>query len=543
MSDRPALEEEGCERLGDARRQKTPFERNMREGYFFAAPHRARSVLSTTRISENKPQDEGELNMSFAMEVSADFPTVIINTFLPEATPWAVRAAGWGIPDEVKSQANKLASDGTDTIFKAISASNFYAECGKGFTPDLALGIAALWIKEGTGVQPIHCQAIPIRELELNLNADGEVDDRFVVRWIKARHLKVVLKGVSLPADIAALVDKDPQQAVSVVWGFWRLYDDAGDEQWQHVVLVNDKLVNSSVLKGVGSCPLVVGRFNPSPEWAWGVGPLIQALPDLRHLDELVGAKIENLDQSLRPAITFPDDSFVNIEEGIEGGKAYPVRPGTAADVRNIYTPNPPDAAIYDRQDIEQRIKRLFFLDWPEQRGDTPPTATQWLDQMTMAQRRIGTPGLPFWREFCAGSFLRFQYLLEKAGAIQPVKVNGKVITLLPYNPAQKAADQQDVAMALRYLGSVGPLFPEEFKVRIDGGKTMDNIAKLMGVEKIVVERSADDVKAALAQIQGLAQSQAPAGAAPAPADNGAPPQNLAGPPPAQPQTQIRGRS
>jgi hypothetical protein len=37
---------------------------------------------------------------------------------------------------------------------------------------------------------------------------------------------------------------------------------------------------------------------------------------------------------------------------------------------------------------------------------------------MARAQRRIGRPGLPFWREGPAKIFLRFKYLLERAGAI-----------------------------------------------------------------------------------------------------------------------------
>jgi hypothetical protein len=540
-------EKEFNERLREARQQKMPFEIDMRESYFFAAPHRMRSVLSTTRPSRWKPQDAGQLNQSFAFECCGDFPTVIQNTFMPEARQWVVRKAPIGAPKPVRDRAEALAKEGTGAIFEAIEASNFYAEFGKSSNPDLALGAIAMWVDVSRPGQPIHCQTIPVRELEINVDAEGEVDDRFVSRWVRRRYLKRIF-GPNLPAHWARPNRQDNEdERVNVTWGFWRALDERQEETWVHGVTIENKLIDAmATVRGRGSCPLIVGRFNPSPEWPWAMGPMIQCLPEFRNLDEIASGKIRNLDQLLQPAIAWPDDSFANLEQGLEAGFAYPVRPGTANDIKNIYNANPPDAAIYDRQDLEQRIKRLFFLDWPQQRGDTPPTATQWLDEMTMAQRRIGTPGLPFWKEFVAGVFLRFEYLLEKAGEIQPIMVpdaqgTPRKMVMRPMNPAQIAADQQDVAMAVRFLSIVMPTFPEEAKIRIDGGATIEALRAKMGVEDLVKMRAAQDIQAALQQMQQLAQGRPgapPAGGAAAPQEP--PPPEMAGPAPNQPQYQLR---
>lgn len=538
------LEKEALRRLQSARQQKTRFDRMLREGYYFTAPHRMRSVSSATVQMNTQPDDDADqLFTSFGFEVAGDFPTVMINTFCPQAEPWVMRKAGWGVPADIKQKFDEAAKEGTATIFEAISASNFYAECGKGFNPDLALGTVAMWIEPGQAGQPIRCQIVPIRELEINLSPWGEVDDRFVVRWTTGNYVRAILPGVDLPKEIAEKIDAEPDSKHCVVWGFWRVYDDPLQEEvWQHVVLVGKTLVSSSKPRGVGCCPLVVARFNPSPEYAWGLGPLIQALPDLRSHDDISHAKLKNLGLLMDPPISYPDDSFTHIEQGFESGHAYPIRPGTGIDIKAIYQPPPQDVAIYDRQQLEQRIKRLFFLDWPEQRGDTPPTATQWLDQMTMAQQRVGTPGLPFWREHCGGTFLRFQYILEKAGAIEPVKVDGKTVAMQPYNPAQRAADQQDVAQAIRFAQIAAAMFPEEWKVAYAGIQTMDNLAKLMGVTKIFVSRDPKDVQAALAHITQLAQGTPPGAPAGAGAGPGAPPPQpgMPEPAPAPPAISIK---
>jgi len=499
----PELEKQANMRLEDCRKQKAHFELDMREGYFFAAPHRSRSVSSRSPVTY-RPKDNGELNTSFASELCGDFSTVMINTFMPEAEQWAKRQAGIDIPAAAKDQVNQQAQDGDRIIFDGITASNFYSECAKCFTPDLALGTVAVWIEDARPHDPIMCQAIPAHELEISLGPNGQIDTRFHVRHTKNSYLKALIPNIALPALIEANIKNKPEEKVELRRGFWRDWSDLNAVRWFYVVMIGKTLVKTEELVGNGSCPLVVGRFNPAPEWAWGWGVLLQALPDLRSLDSLCGGKIDNVDMALRPPIAIPDDSMANFEEGIESGMAYPVRPGSETAIKNLYNAPSPQTAIYDLQEAKSAIKRLFFLDWPEQRGDTPPSATQWLDQMTMAQRRIGTPGLPFWREFCFEAYLRFQYLLEKRGTLKKIQVDGKSIALLPYNPAQRAADQQDVAQAGRAIEMLGQAFPEEWKIAVDGNTTIVNIVKALGANKLIEMRKPDDVKAAIGQLSQL---------------------------------------
>ena len=50
---------------------------------------------------------------------------------------------------------------------------------------------------------------------------------------------------------------------------------------------------------------------------------------------------------------------------------------------------------------------------------------------MARAQRRIGTPGLSFWRDL-SQIFLRYKYLLEASKAIAPVQVDGRNVATMP---------------------------------------------------------------------------------------------------------------
>jgi hypothetical protein len=224
------------------------------------------------------------------------------------------------------------------------------------------------------------------------------------------------------------------------------------------------------------------------------------------------------------PPITYPHDSFAAIEEGLEPGMAYPIQVGSQDAVKSIYQPPPANAANYVYQDKEHRLKRLFFVDFPEQTGDTPPTLGQWLDEMARAQRRIGTSGLSFWREGPAQYFSRFKYILERKGVIQRLAARGGVVSTRPMNPTQRAAEQQEIAMAVRFLELMSQFFPEEYRMWIDGKVTMQNFLAKMRV-KLIAFRSKDQVNAAIGQIQKLLPAGAPPGAgAGAGATNGAQP-------------------
>jgi hypothetical protein len=498
------LEEESNDRLKACRNQKAQVEMDMREAYFFSAPRRARMVTSTTPAPLARIRDESLLQTSIAFEVVQDFVTVVLNAFMPEANPWCERRAGALVPEEAFKEVEDQVRKADLKIFSAMKASNLYPELAKAFYPDLGIGTVGLMIHDPRPAESMVVSAVPLRELEINLGPFGEIDDRFIVRHTKNRYVHALLPGIDLPEAIETEIKTKPHGDTEIRWGYWRLWDRHDDEVWQHVVMIKNTVVHDAVLVGEGSCPLVVGRFNPSADWAYADGPLLQALPDLRQIDELEGQKISHVELSLTPPLTFPDDSFAAVEQGIEPGAAYPIRSGTEGAVKAMYEPGPADAGIYEMKEKESRLRRMFFVDFPDQQGKTPPTATQWLDEMQLAQRRIGTPGLSFWREVPAKIFLRFKYLLEKAGTIEPIKVNGKTVSLQPYNPAQRAAEQQEVAMAVHTIQICGQAFPEEFKIKVDGGATIENFVNIMRTDKIIKFRPTEQVQGAVDQIAKL---------------------------------------
>lgn len=512
------LEKEAAQRLADCRRQKSLVDTDLREAYFFTAPQRCRDVTSQTSATDRgRETDAAELQISIGMELAQDFATEMLNTFTPEVIEWAQQKAGIDVPEDQVEELEDRISAQTTFIMDAMKASNLYAALALAYMPDLSLGTVGLWIDDLRPSEPIVCQAVPLREIEVNIGPFGDVDDRFIVRHTRYRHLPALLKGVTLPDDVAKKVKDKGNEKCVISWGWWRLWDKDDDVYWQAVIRVGEKVVDQAELKGDGSCPLTIGRFNPDTMFAFGHGPTMQALPELRRLDETEALKIENADFQIHPPFIYADDGVMNFETGIEPGMGYKARPWQSAPVEKLAFDGNVSFAEFETQRIEQRIKRLFFADYPEQIGKTPPTAEQWIDELQRAKRRIGTPGKVFFKEMPAAIFMRFKFLLAARGVIQDITVDGKTVALTPYDPTEQAQEFQEVQVAGRILQMGQTYFPQTAPVEIDGSATLANIKKKLR-DKIVVLRDASQLQAAVQQfgpVLGAGGAGGPAGPIP----------------------------
>jgi hypothetical protein len=103
-----------------------------------------------------------------------------------------------------------------------------------------------------------------------------------------------------------------------------------------------------------------------------------------------------------------------------------------------------------------------------------------------------------------------FPALQVSAGSLQvaitPVAVDGRNVATLPRNPAQAAAEQQEIAEATRTAGILGGMFPEEWKMNVDGRATMEAWLKKSRVSpELIVMRDKGEVAKAVDQMAKLA--------------------------------------
>lgn len=513
------VEKEALQRLADARKEKSTIENDLQNCYFYAAPRRVRRQGSQAQSDPQRSGDDRQLQTSFGFEVADDFASMLIETFMPREGPWAERSLPPnpdedGNEDDETKQLNDLIAGEDQRIFGLVRASNFYAEVAKGAAPDAAIGLCAMLITDPGAGRPVQCLAVPIREVDMDHGPDGRPDFRSITRKTKNMHVAAHL-GKTLwervPNERRKDAKEKPNQPAEIVWAWWRNWEAFGSVEWKHVVMLDGKLIHETSLTGEGSVAFVLGRFGATPDFAWPDGPLVKSLADLVQLDELRGALIENIDFTLRPPLAYDDDGTINLPvDGLKPGDAVPKRPagGNHRSFEKIYEPNSIDAGLFELDHLISRIRRLHYVDFPEQRGKTPPTATQWIDELVIRQRRIGTPGFAFWHEFPYEVFQRFRFLGERRGDVRKLESLPdfpKNVTLQPYNPAERAQDSQDVATAVKFAQIGQMIAPTMWQVRVDEGKSLDNLRRKMR-DKVIVLRTEEEAEERIQMLTQLGE-------------------------------------
>lgn len=509
--DLKAVKDEADKCAAEAKAEKQLFESDFQEAFSFVMPFR----IKPGTTSDSRPSEGTDNFSSIGEQVNTDFASEMADTFFPEHTPWAKVAIAATVPDELKEDAQTAAKADTDATFAAINASNFY-EAGKQAFKDLGVSATALSIYNPGAGEPFVCQAIPLTELLILRDEKGGIGTRFWERSLTAQKIKALFPDVKLPADVQkALNDKKKSAKFLLRQGSYRDYSVRAEVAWINFTQIHNECVQAVRNVGVGGATIIVARWDPDPNFAWGPGCAVKALPDFRENDELQYLKLKGLARQVDPSIMYDDDQVINMDGGLPTGVAIPRLKGSKVDV--IESRHGMNDGLYAVQECEDRIRRHFYQDGPIQKGKTPPTAAQWADESLQKQRRLGTPAAPLWSEFLSEVYLRFRFLLVEAGRLQAlIKVGSQTFPIRPVNPLKRAADQQKAIASERVLQSIAANFgPNLVPVIVDIGETAHNLVELYDATGIKL-KSKQQINGAIDQNQqSLMLQQAAATAAP----------------------------
>lgn len=477
-------------RLAAAKKWRSSVEPRIKEIFSFCAPGRERDF---DRLVQTQAEEITTYH-SLGEEVATDLAGDLVTYFTPPEERWCSYAVIMEINEADAEAVRQLVQDREDKLFEHIQSSNYNDVAAQWGFEAATHGTPALWVVKGHLNQPVHVEIVPPSELLITPGHMG-ILDRFRQTRVMADTLKPLLGDFD--ADLGTDKIKraiERRSAVEVVWGFWLDWTDPGRPMWHMEITVEgDRVTNEKVVLGdyAGSCPLLVGRFNPQPRKPWGRGPGWKALPDMRSLDKVEEVVLTALDDSLLNTIIYPDDGFLDLEDGLEPGRAYPARPGFEG--KNIFAfPKGAnlDYGFFSKEDFEQRIRTAFYQDGPRQRGETPPTAAQWLDERRRVQQRLGKPSAPLWTEMIFPLVQRFEHLAVENGDMdEAITHNGKAISVVPINPLQKAQNQDQVMVSRSNLDmAMGAFGPEAAVQFIDPVQTFKNIVEKSG-DKLTVIR------------------------------------------------------
>ena len=445
-----------------------------------------------------KREYDSDTFLSLPEELASDLAGDIITYFTPPDTRWAEYQVVQEIPEQFADSILKAVQDREDKLFDLIQQSNYNDIAPQWGFETSTHGTPGLWVQAAHISMPIHCEVVQPHELLITPGHLGYLD-RFREKTVGADTLKTLFSDKKYDLSDQRLKAKmeKPGQTVKICWGYWIDWTDPGNPQWRSEITVDGILVSpEKELVGplAGSCPLIVGRFNPQPGIPWGRGSGRKALPDMRVLDRMTETVLSGLDQSLMNTIIYPSDGTLDFENGIVPGTAIPAGRSFTRD--QIWEANRTvnvDQGWMAEERIEERLRSAFYQDGPRQRGDTPPTAAQWVDERRRVQQRLGKPSAPLWSEFIMPLIQRFEYLGVQLGYLpDAISHDGQAISVRPISPLQKAQNQDKVMIAKSNLDTAFSVFGEHVMEIVDPVQTFKAMVKASGDELTVIRDQQD---------------------------------------------------
>lgn len=404
--------------------------------------------------------------------------------------------------------------DTADDMYRVLAGTNFQTEIAEIYSDLGSIGTAALWMGEDE-TRFLHFKAIPIKEIFVMENNLGLID--IVHRKFEWTVRQIVQEWgrESLPPDFQDETNYHQRQndKMIIIHAVYPSEDKTarGVKKIESCYLLRDK---RHILKegGFNEFPYAVPRWSKSSGEVYGRGPGMDALPDIRMLQEMMLTTLQGAQKVVDPPLLAEDDGVIGRVRIVPGGITI-VRPGgqggPSGRVVPLITNSRIDFGYQAMEDIRKRVRAAFFQDQLQLRDGPQKTATE-VQQITEENLRLMGPILSRQEfEFLNPGIDRLFGTMRRKGRIRPPppQIAGKAFSPKYSSLVARAQRMSEGQNFGRMIAAAAPLFQLDPTLAdsIDTRGALKELGNIYGVTQRVF-RSDREVK----QLQeGRAQAQA----------------------------------
>ena len=380
-----------------------------------------------------------------------NFVSKIQSGLCPPQTRWFLHEAGELVPGEAREQLNKDLQQYSETIYYYLRKSNFDICVAESFF-DLGLGTGCLICNPGNSDEnPLEFYSVPLARVALEETITNSLETNY--RWwdeVRIEDIMELWPKAQLTPTMIALYEEDKAATVkTLVEGTVCFPSNPPKKKYRYVVFSESDSSTFLVDEWLESSPWVVFRWSKINNETLGRGPVIDALPPLLTLNELMRLEIASSNYNVaRPMMAYSDGVFNPWVTKLEPNSIIPVAPNAAGQwpIQMFPDTSPPQFVQTLAVDLRQQINTLLFANPIGQPQDSPTrTATELMLRQRNLAEEIGAAFTRLQNEFLAKVLARVSYILEKRGLIEQIKIDNRLVKLSYKSPLVVGQGQQDV--------------------------------------------------------------------------------------------------
>ena len=448
---------------------------------------------------------------STAEEGIDQFASRIQGSLVPSWTQWMDLVAGDDIPDDQVEEVNKALKKATDTFFSNINHSNFDTE----ITPsllDLGVGTGAILIEENDFDESsaLKFTNVPLAELYVEKPARGAIKNVFRKQKVEAGNIPITWPSAEIPEKLQKIVDKTPEKEVEITNAF--LFNTKSKLYTQIVIWEK----SSIFVQEFKTRRLIVFRWSVTPGEAYGRGPAIKKLPDIRTANKIVELTLGNAALQMSGVFTGKSDGIFNPHTArIAPATIIPVGSNDNANPTLRPLPLSGNLGIADHllEGYQNNIRKAFFSNPLGDITDPVRSATENIlrnqEFLKQSGANIGRQKTELIEPIVAASV----DILIGRGKMPDITVDGKDVTIKQSSPLAKAEDIEEFQNTQLWLSTMAQFVPEEvlgLKVKIEDLPSA--FQKQLGTDPALLRSEAETAEVA-GKVQAASEQQLEQGA------------------------------
>lgn len=398
---------------------------------------------------------------STAIHATQRFANRLQSGLFPPYGRWMRLEPGTDIPLDRRIEAQMALDIYTDKFFSVIRQSNFDLAMGE-FLLDLSVGTAAMMVQPGSKEMPIRYIPVPEYLVAFEEGADGIPDNVYRKVKLKAEAITATWPDAKLNDTLKRMVDEKPTEEVELLES--TMYDPR-EGVWNYsVIYTRDK--DKVVERGMKFSPWIISRYMKLAGEAYGRGPLVTAIADIKTLNKTVELLLKNASLAIAGVYTAADDGILNPQTvKIIPGAIIPVARNGGPQGESLKPlPRAGDFNVTQLvlNDLRMNVKKILLDDSLPPDNMSARSATEIAERMKELATNLGAAFGRLITETMVPIVSKTLQIMDAEGMIDlPLKVNGLEVKVVPISPIAQAQSMGEIEKTLQWFQISQSLGPE----------------------------------------------------------------------------------
>jgi hypothetical protein len=494
-----------CKRLGALKSDRQPHENVWRDCFDFTHPLRGDGFNATRMDAQQGAARQAKILDGTATDSSRMLASAIMSGLTPANSRW------FELDVDNETEEERQWFDATaDALWTNIHQANFDAEAYEACLDVVDAGWFALFIDEDRERGGLTFQQWDLSGCYVtSTRADGVIDTIYREHQLSAEAAVTKFGEDAVSEATAKLAKTKPDEKVQFVHAIYpRTPYVAGAKLAKNLPFAScvvevkaAKLVREG---GFREFPVAVPRWMRIPRSCYGVGPVFDALPDIRMLNELKGMELAAADLAIAGMWIAEDDGVLN-PRTVKVGPRKVIVANSVESMKELKTSADFKLSEYLVTGLQAAIRKVLMSDQLQPHDGPAMTATEVHVRVQLIRQLLGPIYGRLQAEYLRPLVERCFGLAYRAGALgqAPRSLVNKEFAVKYVSPMARAQRLEEVTAIGQLVESVGALAAAKQDLSvfdlIDDAEATRQVGEGLGVPAGVL-RSADDVAALRAQ-------------------------------------------